>query len=412
MYDSEKLKDLRGKRAEKRARLKEVFDQAGPDRDMSKVTVLEGDSTAKVEGIRALNDELETIGSELEPLEEAEAAIERAERHAEEFEQERQGHPLPPAKGGKSTEATKPLGELVVESGALGDLKDKDVELEDINPSAALFQTSAGWEPEVTRTGRLVEKATTPIQIVDVIPSGVTTQTAVKYMEEVTYTNAAKEIGEGDEYPEATLQLEEKESPVRKLAVFLSATDEQFEDVPYAQGYVERKLPLMLRQRLDKQIANGEGEGDDLLGFLNKEGLLTQAKGADPVPDAIYKAGTKVETTGQALRGPVLINPLDWQDIRLLRTADGIYIWGNPAEAGPESIWGQRVVKAQAMPEGTALVGDFMTHSELAFKTGIELKLSESHSDFFVKGKLALRARVRAALVIYRPAAFCTVTGI
>ena len=92
------------------------------------------------------------------------------------------------------------------------------------------------------------------------------------------------------------------------------------------------------------------------------------------------------------MRGPVLINPVDWQEVRLLRTADGIYIWGNPSEAGPERIWGQQVVKAQAMPEGTALVGDFANFSELATKAGIELKMSDSHSDFFVKGKLALRA--------------------
>lgn len=411
MYDSEKLKELRGKRAEKRAKLKEVFDQAGTDNDMSKVTVLEGDSTAKVEGIKALNDELETIAIEIKPLEEAEAAINRGRREAEQFEESRKGHPLPPSKEGRAEQPKSSVGELVVASRVLTDLKGDEVELS-VEPSATLFQTTAGWEPEVTRTGRLVEKAVRPIQIIDVIPSGTTSQTAVKYMEEELFTNAAKEIGEGDEYPEAALKLVERESPVKKLAVFIPATDEQFEDVPYAEGYIQRKLPFMLRQRLDGQIPSGDGVEDNLLGFLNKEGVLTQAKGTDPVPDAIYKAGTKIETTGQALRGPVLINPIDWQDIRLLRTADGIYIWGNPSEAGPETIWGQQVVKAQAMPEGTALIGDFANYSELAFRTGVELKLSDSHSDFFVKGKLALRARVRVALVVYRPAAFCAVTGI
>ncbi|HET9199240.1 MAG TPA: phage major capsid protein [Solirubrobacterales bacterium] len=410
--DKVKLKELRGQIGERRAKLKEVFDQAGDDMDMSKVTVIEGDSAAKVETIRTMNTELDELVKEAEPLEAEAATLERGRREAEQYAAERQGHPLPPRGEGLGAPAMQSLGDLIFESGAHGEFKDRTVELEDLDVNATLFETGAGWEPEVVRTGRLVEKAVRPIQIIDVIPGGATGETAVKYMEEVTFTNAAKEIGEGDEYPEAALKLVEKESPVKKIAVFLPVTDEQFEDVPQVKGYIDRRLPFMLRQRLDGQIPNGDGVEDNLLGFLNKEGLQTQAKGADPVPDAIYKAGTKIETTGQAVRGPVLINPVDWQDVRLLRTADGIYIWGNPSEAGPERIWGQQVVKAQAMPEGTALIGDFANFSELAFRTGIELKVSDSHADFFVKGKQAIRARVRAALVIYRPAAFCSVTGI
>ena len=97
MYDSEKLKALRGKLSEKRAKLKDVFDEAGEANDMSKVTVLEGDSTAKVDQIRAMNDEIDSIAKELEPLEEAEASITRARREAEQFTEGRKGHPLPPA---------------------------------------------------------------------------------------------------------------------------------------------------------------------------------------------------------------------------------------------------------------------------------------------------------------------------
>ena len=33
-------------------------------------------------------------------------------------------------------------------------------------------------------------------------------------------------------------------------------------------------------------------------------------------------------------------------------------------------------------------------------------------NDDFIKGKKAIRADIRAAFVVYRPAAFCTVTGI
>lgn len=51
-------------------------------------------------------------------------------------------------------------------------------------------------------------------------------------------------------------------------------------------------------------------------------------------------------------------------------------------------------------------------HSELVSRRGIVVKISDSHSDYFVSGKQAIRADVRVALIFYRPAAFCTVTGI
>jgi len=61
--------------------------------------------------------------------------------------------------------------------------------------------------------------------------------------------------------------------------------------------------------------------------------------------------------------------------------------------------------------ENTALVGDF-SFSELAQRRGIDVQISNSHADFFTNGLQAIRADVRVALVIYRPAAFATVTGI
>lgn len=409
----EKLKELRGEITERREKLHNIFEEAGSDLDMSRVSSLDGDSTAKVEAINAINSEIDDLARQLEPLEAEEATLNRARREADQHAAALKGHPLPPQPGSdRGQEPAKSLGELLLESGAAGEMKGREVELEDFDLHGTLFETGAGWEPEVTRTGRLVDMAVRPIQIIDVIPGGATGQTAVKFMEESLYTNAAKEIGEADEFPEAALKLKTAESPVRKIAVFLPVTDEQLEDVPQAQGYVNRRLPFMLRQRLDGQIASGDGEGDNLEGFLNKEGVQAQAKGADPVPDAIYKAMVKVEDPGQALVGPVIINPKDWQDVRLLKTNDGIYIWGSPSEAGPERIWGQQVVKAQAMPEGTALTGDFTNFSELALRRGIELKVSDSHSDFFVKGKQAIRASMRVALVVYRPAAFCEITGI
>jgi HK97 family phage major capsid protein len=407
--NKEKLKELRGKADAKREELAGIFKEAGPDMDMSQVKVIEGDSQAKVDHIKAINDELNDITVELAPMEEALAELERGKRSAEEFSSK--GHPLPEQKGKDREVEAKSIGDQFIESKAGHELKGREVELPDVELKT-LFQTSAGWATETTRTGRLVDFATRPIQVTDVVPSGSTTQSAVVYMEETTFTNAAKEIAEGAEKPEAALALEEKTSPVRKIAVWLPVTDEQLEDVPQARSYVNNRLPFMVKQRLDGQILVGNGEESNLKGILNVTNVQTQEKGADPVPDAIYKAITKVRVTGRALPNAVILHPNDWQGIRLLRTEDGIYIWGSPSEAGPERIWGLPVVQSDGITENTGLVGDFANFSELAIRRGISVEVSDSHSDFFIKNKQAIRAEMRAALIVYRPTAFAKVTGI
>jgi HK97 family phage major capsid protein len=280
-----------------------------------------------------------------------------------------------------------------------------------------ILGSGAGWVPETLRTGRLVDFATRPVQVTDLIPQTTTTQAAVVYMEETTFTNNAAEVLESVQatpgtYPEAALALTERSSPVRKIAVFLPVTDEQLEDVTQIQGYLNNRLPFMIRQRLDSQILVGNGTSPNLRGVLNVVGIQTQAKGADPIPDAVYKAMVLVQVTGRAQPNGIVVHPTNWQSVRLLRTADGIYIWGNPSDAGPDRIWGVQVALSDAITLGTAVVGDFANYSELSVRRGLDTQISNSHSTYFVEGKQAIRADIRCAAVFYRPTAFCTVTGL
>lgn len=401
----QKLKELRAEISAKTSSLTEDVKAA------RKLSGAEGQ--AAVAGIKAANTELEDLRKKAAPLEETEAALVKAERFGAEAE-EVEAHPGH-AKGAVSPEAQfKSIGEYVSEAGLAGK-KSQDVEIAmDVEGRnvKTLFQTSAGWEPENVRSGRLVESAQLPVQAVDVIPAGTASEGAVTYMKEVTFTNGAAAIKEGGAYSESALKVEEAQSGVKKIGTFLPITDEQLEDVNQAQSYINNRLPLMVRLKLDKEVLAGNGEEGAIKGFLS-ESVQEQAKGEDSVAAAILKALTKVRTgTGQANPTAVLVNPADWQQVRLETTEDGVYIWGPPSQVGPEVIWGVPVIQVQALTEGTALTGDFSTFSELAFKKGLNVQVSNSHEDYFVKGKQAIRADVRAALVIYRPAAFVKVTGI
>jgi HK97 family phage major capsid protein len=404
------LETKRGELDHVRKEIADIFAEAGPDLDLGKVKSVQGNTSEIAAHIRALNEKATDLGVEVDNLTAVANAAEKArgttgpegESGAEQDER----------KAKREVEA-KSVGELFTDSvayksrtGGQGPVATLDVELK------TLMTTSAGWAPQNIRTGTVVDYATRPIQVIDIIPGTTTSQAAVVYMEETTFTNSAAETAEAGTYPESALALTERSSPVRKIATFLPMTDEQLEDIPQAQGYVNNRLPFMVRQRLDGQILVGNGTPPNLTGILNVAGIQTQAKGADPTPDAVYKALVLVRVTGRAFPNAFVTHPLDWQDVRLLRTADGIYIWGNPSDAGPERIWGLNVVQSDAITQNTGLVGDFANYCELAVKRGIEVQVSNSHSTYFVEGKQAVRADMRTAFVVYRPAAFCTVTGI
>ena len=403
------LEEAEGRLKAKRDELGAIFAEAGPDLDFTKVKSISGAHTSRdvAAKVRELNDEMTDIAKEVADLQGAKKAAEAV----------RSGGVSAAVESGGSdagSQGFKSFGEMFTKSEAYvgqGYKAHRSANLDmDLK---ALFATTAGWAPEVLRNGRVVESAQRPIQVADIIPQTTTGQNSVKYMEETTFTNAAAETAEGGAYIESALALTEKISPVQKIATFIPVTDEQLEDEQAAAGYLNNRLPFFLRQRLDAQILTGNGTAPNLRGLLNVVGIQTQAKGTDPGPDAVYKAMVKVQTgSGQALPNAALFAPLDWQNVRLLRTADGIYIWGNPSDAGPQSIWGLQAVVVQALTAGTAVVGDFANFSELAVRRGVEVQVSNSHADYFVNGKQALRADIRVALTFYRPAAFCTVTGL
>lgn len=401
-------KELVEKRNELQAKQKKLADifaeckDKDGNIDLMKTDKLNGkDAKGRQEQVIALNKELDDLGAEVESL----AAMENAKKKADEYT-----HPGNGQGEESGQRKVKTFGEMFVESDAFKS-RGKSAIIEGVGLKT-LMDTSAGWAPESLRTGRVVESAQRPIQIIDLIPAGQTGQNAVVYMEETTFTNNAAETAEGGQYGESALALTEQTSSVRKIAVFIPVTDEQLDDVAQAQSYVNNRLRFQLRQRLDSQIVNGDGSAPNLTGILNASGIQSQAKGTDDIATAIHKGITLVSVVGRAMVNAVLMHPYDWQRIRLTKDVDGNYLWGPPSESGPARIWGFPIVTSTALPEGTAIAGDFANFIELTERQGIEVKITDSHSDYFIKGKQAIRADFRVALPIYRPAAFCEVTGI
>lgn len=295
-------------------------------------------------------------------------------------------------------------------TGLLFEIDDPDAANDFLGVKTTLLLTDIA--PLADRQPQLIPSAQNRIMVSDLMAAGTTDSNTVTYYEETTFTNAAVETAENVAKPESTLDFTERTDTVRKIATWIPISDEALNDNRQLRSYVEGRLIYMVRQREEGQLITGNGTPPNIQGILNRSGIQTQAKGSDPVPDAFFKAFIKVQVTGDADPDGFVIHPNDWADVRLLRTIDGIYIWGNPSEDAAVRMWGYPGRVTTGITEGTGLTGAFRTFAQVFRREGLRVEASTEHASYFIENKVALLAETRLALAVYRPAAFCSVTGI
>lgn len=411
-----KLKDADGRIQEKHKQVDAILTAAGNDVDFSKpeVLTLAGAKTSAevVEKLRSTNTELEALVKEREGLQEL-AGIEEANRRR------KSAIPYVPMPDGggnngdrEERKARKGFGQVIVESEAFTNYKKNkqpsESEIKDfgIHEMKTLFETGAGWAPSSPRSDIMIPKAIRPVQLLDIIPVSPMDQAALPYMEETTLTNAAAERAEGGAYVESTFALTERSETARSIGTSVPVTDEQLEDVPATAGYLDSRLRFGVLQRLDNQIILGNGTPPNLQGIKTKSGVQTQSGSGLTKMDTLFKAMTKVRVTGRAIPSAHVIHPTDWEEIRLTKTVDGIYIFGSPSEAIADRLWGLPVIQYDADSAGISYTGDFVNFIQLFQRRGLEVAVGYVGTQF-TEGKKTIRAGMRVALAIYRAAAFC-----
>jgi len=385
-----------------RAELKSIFDAHKTD---GKLTI----PADKVEEIEKRNAEL----AELNTKYLAAKSLEETERENEEALKSF-NHVARLSVGAPAADSTKSIGELIVDSGALKHMH-QPIHLGDVSLKT-LMSTGAGFAPFNPRDNVVAGIATRPLSLLDVIPQMEWPHASYKFMEETTFTNNSAEIAESVQgtlsaYPESALAYTERTVDMRKVATFLPVSDEQLEDVPGMVEYLNARLAFMVKQRYEAQLIAGNGVAPNVTGMLNVSGIQSQAKGADSVPDAIYKAITKVRAVGFAEPTHILLHPNDFQDIRILQNTTGQYVFeGGLNFAGTPQLFGIPVILSTAVTENTGLVVD-MSYVSAVNRRGVDVQLGYIGDDF-KNGVKSVRADLRGNLACYRGTALCKVTGI
>ena len=401
----------------KRAELKEVFDN--PAEEGGKY------SAEQKNAINGLNTELAELVDEANNAK-AKAKNEKAMEEAVYAAEEADNTPKTIGESFINTDAYKGYQEAGVKG------LDSTVKFSPMGYKATLGAgLSQNFPPEVLRQPGILESALRdPDAVIGLFDQIETDQNSFAYMEETTFTNAAAEQAEEATTAEATLDFTEKTASIRKIGVFLPVTEELLADVNGIQGYVNSRLGTMIKLRLDGQIMDGDGSAPNLDGLLNTSGINSFQFGSYSGElgrlGQIYQAITEIRKDAFVEPDAIIMHPSDWYDIitsvtDVATTTSGaaaknplFVVAGGFGDGVAPRLWGLPVVTTSAVNAGTQMVGKFGggEAAHLVMRQGLDLAVSDSHSDFFLKGKLAIRATMRVGLVVYRPTAFCSITNI
>ena len=349
-----------------------------------------------------------------------------------EAELEKSNNVEPMAIHAEPKEEVKTLGQRFLESNSFKSFKDngqKNITSElKWNPQVELKTTvtESNFPPAVVRSARIEESAQLdPFVIPSLIDTITTDQYQYKYLEETTYTNNSAPTAEGSALGENALAFTERTEEIRKIGAFIPMTEELLADVSASQGYIDSRLRFMVRQTISDQIIGGSGSGVNLTGILNKTGInsfnYSSFSGSLKRIGQLFEAITEIQKDAFMNPDAIIMHPSDWYqvvtEVNAVTTSGALnplFVGaGNFNDAVRPSIWGVPVVVSTETTAGDCIVGTFGGGQaiHIVARQGMEVAMSDSHDENFVKDIVVMKATVRMGLPIYRATAFAKISN-
>jgi HK97 family phage major capsid protein len=177
---------------------------------------------------------------------------------------------------------------------------------------------------------------------------------------------------------------------------------------------VNSRLRYICERRLELQILSGDGTGSNLTGILHTTGIGAPASvTGDTVNADLIANGLSTVLTSEVEPNGVVVNPIDYvRALKVKATTSGTRLDSDGAFSSDIGLtmWGLPVVASTAIAQATALVGDFQLGCTLFMREGLSVRVSDSDGSDFVQNRVKMLAELRAALAVWRPAAFAAVT--
>lgn len=275
--------------------------------------------------------------------------------------------------------------------------------------------------PAITEFDTTVARGFRRPSVADLMGSGTLSGNAITYLVEGAVEGAFTTVAEGGQKPQIHIaDPTVVTDSLKKIAAWFDTSDEMTEDIEFWISEVNNRGLYLLSMFEEAQLLNGNGTGSNINGVLNRAGVQTVTQGANPdsAQDAIFRALTAVQTATGLTADGIVINPADYQTLRLSKDANGQYFgggffsgeYGNGGVQFQPPLWGIPTVVSAAVPAKTVAVGAFKAATTVYRKGGVRVESTNSDLGKFTKNLITTRIEERVALAVRQPAAIVKVT--
>ena len=257
----------------------------------------------------------------------------------------------------------------------------------------------------------LVPGAFRQLTVMPTVSKGQTSSNVIYFSRELAWTSNAAETAEAASKPESALTFEEVTTNVRTIPHIIKVSKQALDDSAFLSSYIDSRMRHGVNNRMEYQVINGDGTGQNLSGWLatgnntataaastgNIYGLANKMKyeviAADYSPDYFY------------------MNPADWATVETTQrgTGDAAYVGASGAVTYVNNgltplLWGLPVILSNNIPSGT-IICKSVDADMFADRMSTTIEMFEQDEDNVQTNLVTVRGEARGAALNFVPAA-------
>ena len=229
------------------------------------------------------------------------------------------------------------------------------------------------------------------------------------YVESSTVEGGVSTVAEGAEKPLTSFgDPTAKTVSLLKIAAHYKESDELIEDAPWLASSINNRGIYLHQLYVENFLVSA---------LAGTSGIGTSS---EATADGIFKAMTTVQNNSGFAADAIVLNPADYQKLRLAKDANGQYYgggyfygpYGNGQNAQQPGLWGLNTVITSSIAAGTVLVGNFKQGASVITKAGDgqRVEIVTGDHDDRVSNRVTVIVEERLALATRVPGAFVKIT--
>lgn len=311
----------------------------------------------------------------------------------------------------KSVEADAPAK-------TLGEFAEKNLKLDAVRngeakSAATTYDFKAATDPHtalpiVTVDNNVVDVVPRTLELRRLFGSETISGNSLQYFVLGATEGAPDEVAENGEKPQFHVPAEPATATLTKIAGWYYETDELLEDNAFLATSIDNRGLFELDLAIETYLMNE---------LTNTSGIQTLAPaGSSLAADDIFTAIMNVKSATNYSADAIVINPADYQTLRLAKDGNDQYYgggyfygpYGNTEMAQQPGLWGLATIVTTAVPQGTVLVGAFRAAASVITKAGagVRVEVVKGDHDDRIHNRVTVVVEERLALAVRIPGAF------